>query len=112
MQKVWCLKKMKIAAKGEGVQRLFPFLNNASETLILKQNCFHKNKNIEPSTTMVPKQLSRAYPAGDFLDLDNTWLQKHYYIAFGNFAQFWKVTFKMASSRMLQGQHFASRNNL
>ena len=66
---------------------------------------------MESSTTNGTTQHSRTYPAGDFLVLDNIPQQKYYYIAFGNLTQFWKVTFKMASSRMVQGKLFASRNN-
>ena len=66
---------------------------------------------MESSTTMVCAQLSRAYPTGDFLVLHNTPLQKYYYIAFEKLTQFWKVTFKMASCRVIHGKLFASRNN-
>ena len=32
---------------GKGVKKLFPFLSNVSETVILKQNLCHKNENME-----------------------------------------------------------------
>ena len=101
----------KQAAKGGGSKGCFLFWTMFQRHWFLKLYLFHKNENMELSTTIVPTQLSRAYPAGDFLVLDDTPLQKYYYIAFGNLTQFWKVTFKMASCRMIQRKLFASRNN-